>query len=97
MRPLVVCAFTGCPGIWLDEEDGSVVVQGIVIGLVNDQGEMAPVTWPFEGVEGRVRIPVGVLRQAVLHEALGYRVRHGEETLVLAPEDVDVIFQVDEQ
>jgi hypothetical protein len=73
--PLAACNAGNCPGIWLDPDDGSVVVQGDYLGRVSaefpDGGpqDMVGLAADPPGTEARVRIPADVLRRAVLAEA----------------------------
>jgi len=88
----------GGPDIWLDPDDGSVVVQGEWITTMPGRYR---ITYLDDGdhdgpVETRVRVPADLLRRAVLSQALGYRVRVRGETLTLHPADVDMILPVDE-
>jgi hypothetical protein len=61
--PLVACNAGNCPGIWLDPDDGSVVVQGELLRSVINGGPVNAMALP---VEARVRIPADVLRRAEL-------------------------------
>jgi len=73
-------------------DDGSVVVQGEIIAANTYHGyQGSGESWVPSG-EARVRVPVSVLRQAVLADALGYEITMGRHIYHVAPEDVRVIF-----
>lgn len=75
------------------DDDGTVVVQGELVDEPKDilyEGRL-----PTGRVEARVRIPVDVLRQAVLSQALAYTFDLDGKPWTVPPDDCKVVFPAD--